>query len=139
MNKRRFFRMVFGGAAGIAALASPYLASAAIVPCDTNCGFSDLITLAQNVVHFLLFDLAMPLAAIAFVYVGWIFLTEGSNEGSIKKAKSAGLAALIGLIVAFGAWAIVKVVVSVLFDSSQIPVDLSLSQPQYGTIIASYE
>lgn len=139
MHKKRFSHRVFQGVAGFTAFAVPAFVNAAIVPCDTNCGFNDLITLAQNVVHFLLFDLAMPLAAIAFVYVGWIFLTEGANEGSIKKAKSAGLAALIGLIVAFGAWAIVKVVVAVLFDSSQIPVDLSLNQPPHGNMIALYE
>lgn len=96
-------------------LSVPFFAVAQIVPCTDNCEFSSLIALATNIVNFLLFSLAMPLAAVAFAYAGFLLLTQGANEGSIKKAKDIFWYVLLGLVVAFGAWAIVHFVAGVLF------------------------
>lgn len=94
---------------------APLFALAQIVPCTNDCDFNALITLAGNIVHFLLFDLAMPLAAVAFAYAGFLLLTQGGNEANLSKAKTIFWYVLLGLIVAFGAWAIVKFVAAVLF------------------------
>lgn len=102
---------------GIFFVMAPLFAFAQIVPCDTNCDFDNLIVLAGNIVNFLLFDLAMPLAAISFAYAGFLLLTQGGNEANLSKAKTIFWYVLLGLVVAFGAWAIVHFVAGVLFKS----------------------
>ena len=53
--------------------------AAGLVPCggagETSCNFDMFIVLAKNVIDFLIFVLAMPLAAILFAYAGFLLLT----------------------------------------------------------------
>ena len=86
-----------------------------------QCGFDDLLLMVNNLVHFVLFSLALPISAIAFAYAGFLLVTSGGNAEqkgkAIKVFKNVG----IGLVVAAAAWLIVSVLLSVMgFDGSWI-------------------
>lgn len=89
----------------------PILVSAALVPCGgpgDPCEFSDIIVLINNIISFLLFNLAIPVSAIMFAAGGFMLVTAGGNEGKIAKAKEIFSSVLIGLLIAFMAWIIVQ-------------------------------
>jgi len=75
-----------------------------------ECGFSDLMVLAYNVVHFLIFTLFLPIAAILFAYAGFLFMTAGGSEENVGKARKIFGHVAIGLVVMLCAWLIVKLV-----------------------------
>ncbi|MHB8651547.1 MAG: TrbC/VirB2 family protein [Minisyncoccota bacterium] len=102
----------------------PVVAYADIVPpCEQvqggGCvwGWNSLMGLAYNITHFLAFDLALPVAAISFAVAGFKLLTNGASEEARKNAKSTLGYTVLGLIFAFGAYAIVKFVIAFLFTS----------------------
>lgn len=88
-----------------------------LVPCDgPECDWNSLMALARNVVDFLLYGLALPVAAIAFAYAGFQLVVNGASDKARESAKNAFLYAGIGLVVAFGAWVIVRFVMAALFQ-----------------------
>ena len=116
-------KSLLGGIAGAAAAIIAFVvraghASAALVTCgtgDTPCQFSDFTKLVNNVLHFALFNLAIPIAIIMFVWGGISIMTSGGNEGKVKKGKDIITGTVVGLLIAFGAWLIVRTVSSVVF------------------------
>ena len=99
----------------------PLASSAAdygLIPCDGNagdpCSFEDVVLLVDNVIDFLIFTLAIPIATIIIMYAGWIFLTKGASPDAIKKAKGMMWNVLIGLSIALAAWLIVEFVLEAL-------------------------
>ncbi len=105
---------------GDGSLSTQGLGGGGIVPCqnlvDRNgvtvdpCNFPAFIKLIQNVMNFLIFDLALPLAALIFAYAGFLYLTSGANEHNRSKAKGIFWKVLVGFIIALSAWLIVKAV-----------------------------
>lgn len=98
-------------------LAPAFLLSAAdgLVPCGGNgqnnpCAFSDFFVLINNVINFLLFNIATPLAALTFAVAGWMYLTAGGDTGKIKQAHELFKNVAIGFIIALSAWLIVKAI-----------------------------
>ena len=104
---------------------TPVFAAEGLVPCngvnggssgsnDSNangeCTFASLIALFNNVIKFLLFYLAAPLATIAFVWAGFLYITAAGDTGKISKAHSIFKSVLIGLVLAFGAYLIVTAI-----------------------------
>ena len=94
-----------------------------LVPCGNDvvngsttdmCTYADLITLVTNVINFLIFKIAAPLAAIMFVYAGFLYITNGGNESKIKQAHGYFLAVFWGLVVALAAWLIINFVLQFL-------------------------
>ena len=52
-------------------------------------GFNEFLTLINNIVNFILFSLAVPIAAIMFFYAGFLMITAGGVSASSKtKAKN---------------------------------------------------
>lgn len=106
----------------LALVSAPLLAGAGnapttLVPCDgPSCDWNSLMALARNVVDFLLYGLALPVAAIAFAYAGFQLVVNGASDKARESAKNAFLYAGIGLVVAFGAWVIVRFVMAALFE-----------------------
>ena len=106
------------------------LAHAGLIPCGNpaqgdqpaqpECTFAYLFELVAKIVHFLLFDLAVPLAAIAFAWAGIVLLTDGGNEKKRDDAKKIATAAVVGLGLAFAAWLIVNTIFSSL-TNIQLP------------------
>lgn len=77
-----------------------------------DCQFSDLITLAQDVINFLLYAIAAPIAAVMFAYAGWLYLSARGNPGQITEAHGIFGNVLTGFVVALAAWLIVSFVLS---------------------------
>jgi hypothetical protein len=88
--------------------------SSGLVPCTTNCGFNDLMTLVNTVIHFLLFDMAIPIAAIMFVYAGFELVTSGGSTEKRGLAKKVFTNTAIGLILAFACWIIIYSVLHIM-------------------------
>lgn len=88
--------------------------SAGLVACKDNCGWYELITLINTVITFILFRLALPIAAIMFAYAGILLLTSGGDPAKKTKAKELFLGVVLGLVIAAAAWLIVHTILSVL-------------------------
>src|SRR3989338_9626672 len=115
-------------------LASPTLSFAAwegLVPCNNNakdivtndgtvvkstkCDFKAFITLINKFINFILFKLAVPIAAIMFAYAGFSMIVPGGESASARtKAKHIFTNAVIGLVIAVAAWLIVKTLLTIL-------------------------
>ena len=108
MNTKKVYGAVLAGTA----LVLPVVGFAQIgIPCDgADCGFDDLITLANNLIQFLVFTVAVPLAATGFMMVGARLVLKQNKEGAWSEAKqSFGLIAMgFGIILA--AFLLVKMV-----------------------------
>lgn len=75
-----------------------------------GCDFTDIIALINNVINFLIFKLAVPLAAISFAIAGVMILTAGGNTGQVEKAKDIFWNVFWGLIIALSAWLVVTAI-----------------------------
>src|SRR3989338_1297968 len=80
-----------------------------IIPCD----FGGFMRLINNIIGFALFYLAIPLAAIMFVYAGVLLVTSGGAEGK-SKAKGILLNTVIGLVCAAAAYLVIKMILNIL-------------------------
>ncbi len=87
-------------------------------PQDANsCGLPQLITLIKNIIT-ALFVISIPIATIAFVYIGFTLLFSQGNVGKIQEAKRIAMMVLIGFIFILSAWLIVYTITSILLDPS---------------------
>src|SRR3990167_1410587 len=89
-----------------------------LVPCGTSatapCKFDDIIKLINNVINFILTYMVIPIVAILFAYAGFLLVTSGGQDSARTKAKDIFTNAVFGLIIAFAAWLIVKLTLSIL-------------------------
>ena len=81
-------------------------------PTSNHCTFVDLVNKVQVVINFLIFKIAAPLAAVMFAYAGFLYLTNGGNEGRIKEAHELFTNVLFGLILALAAWMIMSFILT---------------------------
>ncbi len=75
-------------------------------PCD----FTYVMLLINNIIEFLLFYLATPLAGLALCYAGWLMLFSGGSSEKLTKAKAIIKNVVIGYIIALAAWLIVSTI-----------------------------
>lgn len=75
-------------------------------PCD----FNFFMLQVNKLISFLLFDLAMPLAAICFAYAGFLYMSSGGSGEQISKAKGIFKNVLFGFVIALAAWLLVKAI-----------------------------
>lgn len=86
-----------------------------------KCTFDHVIIVINRVVNFLLFYLAIPLAAIMFAYAGFLFLLSAGDSGKRTKAKGIFLNVVLGLVFAAAAWLVIHTILSILgYDGSWI-------------------
>jgi hypothetical protein len=110
--------------------AMPALSLAAgLVSCgganEPACDWNGLMTLVNTVINFLLFYMAIPIAAIMFAYAGFELVSSGGSTEKRGIAKKVFTSAVIGLILAVAAWLIVSTVLSILgYDGSWIGLKL---------------
>lgn len=107
--------IIFSFLAFATTVAFPSLVSAeSLIPCDggptDGCDFNDLMALVNNVINFLIFDLALPIAAVVIAYAGFLFLTSGDEPGKRTKAKKMLVNIVIGLVLALASWLIVQTI-----------------------------
>lgn len=85
-----------------------------VIPDADLCGFNALMALVNKVINFILYYMAIPIAAIMFAYAGFLMVTAGGEAaGARTKAKSIFFNALIGLVLAAACWLIVKLILSI--------------------------
>ncbi|OGI82227.1 hypothetical protein A3I95_00635 [Candidatus Nomurabacteria bacterium RIFCSPLOWO2_02_FULL_44_12] len=95
-----------------------------LIPCGTlvdasgkvtnSCGFGDFMKLINWVIDFILKKLALPIAAIMFVYAGFLMVTGGGSTEAAGKARKIFTSTALGLILAAAAWVIVKAFLSIM-------------------------
>lgn len=79
-------------------------------PCDFNF-FMDLI---NNIINFILYFMAIPIAAIMFAYAGFDLVISGGEASKRTQAKNIFTNAVLGLILAAASWLIIKYVLMIL-------------------------
>jgi hypothetical protein len=96
-----------------------------LVPCGragggAACDWNGLMALINGIINFVLFKLAIPVAAIMFAYAGFLMVTAGGGEGKTKAKEIFGNA-VFGLLMAAAAWLIISTVLSILgYDGAWI-------------------
>ncbi len=104
----------------LAILTIPLVAFAlGLMPCKDNCSVACFYIMIDNIISFLLYDIAMPLSATALMVAG-IYLVAGGSEKAITTGKAILKFTLIGLFIAFGAWLIVDLILGNLLDPTEI-------------------
>ena len=95
---------------------------AGLVPCGkpdqtgkiVQCNFQGFMQLIDNIMKFILFSLAVPIAAIMFAYAGFKLVTSGGSAEAKTRAKTIFSHAVFGIVIAAGAWLIVKTILDIL-------------------------
>lgn len=77
-----------------------------------GCGFNEFMELINNVIKFLLFTIATPIAAIVFVYAGIMLLTAGDDSGKMTTAKKILLNLVVGYLIALSAWLVINTILT---------------------------
>lgn len=86
-------------------------------PCECraygNCDLDDVLQVFVNIASFIL-GISGSLTLLMFVFGGMVWLTSAGNENQIAKGKSILSGSVIGLLIIFGAYTAITLVVSVL-------------------------
>lgn len=82
------------------------------------CGFNDLIILANVIVSFLMYDIAVPLMAIAFMYTGARFILFQNKEEEREGAKKRAMDVLTGFGIMLGAYVLIKTILYQFINTS---------------------
>lgn len=89
-----------------------------LVPCDNSaanpCGFTQLMTLVNNVINFILYGMVIPIAAILFAFAGFELVTSGGSTEKRGMAKKVFTNVVFGLVIAMACWLIVKLLLTIL-------------------------
>jgi len=85
---------------------------AALVTCGNTagdpCTFDDLFATVNEVINFVLFSIVPPIAVITLVIAAINLMTSSGNAAKLTAAKQTIIWIILGLVVVYGAWAIVK-------------------------------
>ncbi|KKR89201.1 MAG: hypothetical protein UU85_C0004G0041 [Candidatus Wolfebacteria bacterium GW2011_GWA2_42_10] len=99
--------------------------AAGLVPCggagEPACNFCHLKTLAENVINFALYNIAIPVTVIFIVYGGFVILTAGESAERAAQGRKIIQSAIIGVLIAVGAWLIIREVIEILGGGSFKP------------------
>jgi type IV secretory pathway VirB2 component (pilin) len=86
--------------------------SAALVTCGNTtadpCTFDDLFTMVNDVISFIMVDIVPPIAVVTIVIAAINLMTSSGDPGKMEQAKKTLIWIVAGLVVIYGAWAIVK-------------------------------
>lgn len=101
-----------------------YTGAGGIVYCATGaCTFNDLVCTANRVVEFVMFYVVPPIAVIVIVIAAINLMTSSGDSAKLTAAKQTLIWIILGLVVIYGAWAIVKSFILILLggkDGSDI-------------------
>ena len=81
--------------------------------CAPDCKWQDFITLANNVLQFMIY-LAVIVSAVMFAYAGFLYLTSGGSADKVKKAHSVFWSVFVGIIITLVAWVAVDTLLNIL-------------------------
>lgn len=102
--------------------ALPVIAWAQVgIPCDgPDCTFDDLIILVNNIIQFLIFSVAVPLAAIGFMVMGAKMVIYSNKESAKTEAKEGIWLIIKGFLIMLAAFVVIKTVLYSLLSDSQV-------------------
>ena len=96
-----------------------------IVPCgregQPDCTLCHLWRLASNIINFLSFNLAIPMAVLLFVAAGVIFLISSGSEEKVALARNIFTNTVIGLVIIFCSWLLIDTLVKSLANPGTQP------------------
>jgi hypothetical protein len=99
-------------------------AFAALVTCGNEgqpaCTFNDLFAMINTVIEFVLYQVVPPIAAVTIVIAAINLMTSSGDPGKLESAKKTIVWILLGLVVVYGAWVIVKGFVTALGGGGDI-------------------
>ena len=78
------------------------------------CTFDHILVLINNIINFLLFVIAIPIAAVMFCYAGFLMIFSGGEASARTKAKGIFWNVVFGLVIAAGAWAIMHTLLGII-------------------------
>jgi len=84
-----------------------------------ECGFNDLIVLANTIVEFLMYSVSVPLAALGFVYAGARLVLFQDKEGEWTAAKSRFGDIALGFGIMIGAYVVIKTILFAFLTTEQ--------------------
>lgn len=84
-------------------------------PGQAPCNYNDLVDLVGRVVNFMLIYIAIPVGVAFLIYGGVLVMISAGNESKVKQAKELVRSVVVGLLIAFGAWAIINTLLTFLF------------------------
>ena len=85
-----------------------------------ECGFSDLIILANIIIKFLMYDVAVPLAALGIMWIGGNFIINQDKESARTEAKKRFGDIVMGFLIMLGAFVLIKLVLFTFLHDDQI-------------------
>ena len=102
-------------------------AQGGFIPCDKDCGYSDLLKLENNVIGWIII-ISTPVAAGVFAWAGIKYMTTGiSDQKSVAKEMLRKV--LFGFVFILAAWIIVTTITKALLkDSSIVPVEGAMNK-----------
>ena len=66
--------------------------------------------MGNNIINFLLYYLAAPIAVLMFMWAGFIFIFHSDNPGEISKAKGIFRNVVVGFVLALAAFLVIKLI-----------------------------
>ena len=85
--------------------------SAALVNCGNEgqdpCTFNDFMAMINGVIDFVLFSIVPPIAVVTIVIAAINLMTSSGDPSKLEQAKKTLIWIVLGLVVVYGAWAIV--------------------------------
>ena len=127
MNMKIINQKTFATILAVGFFAVPVFVWAQVgIPCgdiaagQKMCGFDDLIILINNIIKFLMFKVAVPLAALGFMFMGAKLVINQNKEGAWTEAK-AGLGYIAtGFFMMLGAYILIKTIPFALLSNDQV-------------------
>ncbi|MFZ2390552.1 MAG: pilin [Minisyncoccales bacterium] len=85
--------------------------SAALVNCGNEdqapCTFNDFMSMINGVIDFVLFSIVPPIAVVTIVIAAINLMTSSGDPSKLEQARKTLIWIILGLVVVYGAWAIV--------------------------------
>lgn len=83
-------------------------ASGATLPADHPCEFTDMMLMVNKIISFILWDLLLPLMALAFMVIGGKLVLFQDKPKAISEAKSSLESMMIGIAIILSAFVGIK-------------------------------
>lgn len=94
-----------------------------LVPCggpgEEMCTLCDFFKLGQNIINFLLEDVALPLTTVMIAVGGVTLAISGGSPKRLELGKKILTSAVIGLIVVLASWLIINTIINLLSGGEQ--------------------
>src|SRR3989338_2423379 len=85
-----------------------------VAPYNVHCSICEVWHLADHIINFFLFGLALPILVIAILIGGIMWLFSAGNPQKITLGKTIITSALIGVLIAFAGWLVVDSIIKTL-------------------------